>query len=476
MGREISGSGTRTEKAAPAERQPVFQAALNTSSPDTSLPPSPGPRLLERVRRSALAAAIARTATANVLISVLGGAGGLLLARGLGPTVRGQLVIVTTWPTFVGLIAAWGLPQATCFLVSKRPNERATIVSTGVAMSLVIGSIIAVAGWVLAPLISGDGGVITGLRVVFVLLPVYLMPGIWQAALQALDNRAWNRSRMVQPLFYFPAVFVLYISGRLTLLTGTAVFATSIALQALITGWMALRVAPLLGRPSISLLRPLVSYGSRSVAADAPWIVNARLDQVLLSLVVPASALGSYAAAVSLSLLASPISTAFGYVAFPRIAGSLDEEAARRTERLAVLGSVSAAVAVLAPMAVGAHWLIPRIFGPSFSPAVVPFLILAPAAVIFVTNRVMGDLLRGHGHPGIPAIAEWVSAVATVALLAALVPSMGIVGAAIASLSAYSVSAVVLATGLVRRSRRAGVKDSPSINREVAGLPQVGSR
>jgi O-antigen/teichoic acid export membrane protein len=49
--------------------------------------------------------------------------------------------------------------------------------------------------------------------------------------------------------------------------------------------------------------------------------------------------------------------------------------------------------------------------------------------------------MRAIGRPGVPAIAEGIGLVATVALLLLLLPALGIVGAAIASLAAYSVVA-----------------------------------
>lgn len=43
---------------------------------------------------------VARTASANVAIAILGGTGGIILALTLGPADRGTLVSAIAWPSF----------------------------------------------------------------------------------------------------------------------------------------------------------------------------------------------------------------------------------------------------------------------------------------------------------------------------------------------------------------------------------------
>ena len=51
-----------------------------------------------------------------------------------------------------------------------------------------------------------------------------------------------------------------------------------------------------------------------------PATVNAYLDQLVLSQLVPPAALGCYAIAVSATLVPVPLVSAIGNVAFPRLA------------------------------------------------------------------------------------------------------------------------------------------------------------
>jgi O-antigen/teichoic acid export membrane protein len=405
-------------------------------------------RALSDTRSSTTTRATFRTAFVNLAIAGMGAAGGLMLAAGLGAEARGHLAVVLIWPSVIGTLSAVGLPQATCFAISKWQKEAGRITMTAMSISFTVALVVAVVGILLAPAIGDTAEVTTGLRIVFAFTPIYFIPGILIAALQALDNRAWNLVRLAQPGVYFGGIAVALGTGRLTVSIAIAIYVSSLTVQLLLSAVVAVHR---IDRP-LSAVRAwvprLLSYGLRSVAAIAPSEINARFDQMLLSLTVSPAALGNYAAAVSLSTTAYPISSAFGNVAFPRIAASQDASEVRRIEKLAISGSLASATIILVPLGLVASWLIPALFGSDYRQAILPFLILIPGSVLLVTNRVMGDLLRGRGQPTIPAAAELSGAVVTVVLLAALVPKLGIKGAAIASVVAYAVAAAVLAKGL----------------------------
>jgi O-antigen/teichoic acid export membrane protein len=88
--------------------------------------------------------------------------------------------------------------------------------------------------------------------------------------------------------------------------------------------------------------------------------------------------------------------------------------------------------AALAPL------LIKVFFGARFLPSVRAAQILLFAAVFQGLNSVLGNALRNLGHPGKPAAGEVLGMAATVGLLAVLLPRYGILGAAAASLIAYT--------------------------------------
>ena len=76
-----------------------------------------------------------------------------------------------------------------------------------------------------------------------------------------------------------------------------------------------------------------------------------------------------------------------------------------------------------------------------------------PGAVFLACGQVTGDLLRGRRQPAVVAWAQGIAAIFTVALLFALLPLVGVYGAAIASTVSYGVALAVMLRRLSRLSR-----------------------
>jgi O-antigen/teichoic acid export membrane protein len=210
------------------------------------------------------------------------------------------------------------------------------------------------------------------------------------------------------------------------------------------------------GRAHLRLVRPLAAYGLAQIAAVTPAALNSDLDQLILSQTVRAADLGRYAIAVSLTSLPIPLVAAIGNVAFPRLAAQRQATSATdRLQRIAVLGSAGLAAAMLVPLALVAHWLVPMVFGASYEGAVPLLWILTPAGVFLACGQVVGDLLRGRNRPAAVAWAQGLAAVFTVVLLLALLPVVGVYGAAIASTVAYGVALAAMLRILRRLPRHA---------------------
>jgi O-antigen/teichoic acid export membrane protein len=204
----------------------------------------------------------------------------------------------------------------------------------------------------------------------------------------------------------------------------------------------------------VDLVRPLVRYGLAQIAAVAPATVNAYLDQLVLSQLVPPADLGRYAIAVSITMVPIPLVSAIGNVAFPWLAARRATSAeGHGLQRAAVVVSAVTASAILLPIAAIAFWLIPEVFGPAYRGAVPLLWILTPGGIFLACGQVVGDLLRGLGQPGRVATAQGLAAVFTVILLVALLPSTGVAAAAIASTVAYGVALAVMIRWLWRPPR-----------------------
>jgi O-antigen/teichoic acid export membrane protein len=94
------------------------------------------------------------------------------------------------------------------------------------------------------------------------------------------------------------------------------------------------------------------------------------------------------------------------------------------------------------------------LFSAGFLPAYPALLILLPGVVLLGTAKILTNDIAGRGYPHYNSITSAISLIATVALDFVLVPTRGIVGAALASTLAYSLTFAVSVVFYVLVSRR----------------------
>jgi O-antigen/teichoic acid export membrane protein len=195
------------------------------------------------------------------------------------------------------------------------------------------------------------------------------------------------------------------------------------------------------GHADRRLAKRLLRYGASQLLARTPTAVNVNIDQLVLSQAVRSFDLGQYSLAVTLTSLATPALAPIGSVLFPRLASRRDSaNDARRMQWAAVLVTVAVSTALMAALAATASSLIPLVFGNRYTPSVDLVWIMAPSGIFLALNQVVGDLLRGRGQPLAIALSQGVGAVLTLAMLALLVPALGVTGAAITTTVTYGVT------------------------------------
>lgn len=190
----------------------------------------------------------------------------------------------------------------------------------------------------------------------------------------------------------------------------------------------------------------ILKYGLRTWLGTVGGILILRLDQVLLAPLAGAQELGWYAVAVSIAEVPAFGLLAVRDVIFPAAADRGDPSLVARAARIALLITlpVCAFGIVLAPFAV------PLVFGEDFRPAVDMTQVLLVAAIPSGLALVLSGGLFSIGRPGLASLAQATAAAVTIVALFVLVPSLGGLGAALASLAAYIISALLIAIGLVR--------------------------
>jgi O-antigen/teichoic acid export membrane protein len=404
------------------------------------------------LRLSGTIRSVSNTACFSIGSSMAAALGGAILARVLGPTLKGEYAAVVAWFGIVLMLGDIGQPAALCFYVARQPRFAREFVATSRMMMVIAGSLVLVIGLSLAPVLGHDQPSLTlAYRIVFGGSIVSFLGASYSYSLQARRPVYWNLSRVSQPVLGLVAICGMWIGHVLTLDRAAGALVATSLLQLSGAYYFCRRVGLAPGRARPSLVRPLASYGLAQIASVTPYALNASLDQLILSQLVPAADLGRYAIAVSITLIPVPVVSAIGSMAFPRLAAREVITAENdRLMKLAVLVSAGVAAVVLIPVALTADWLVPLVFGSQYQAAVPLLWILAPGGVFLACGQVTGDLLRGRKNPVVVAYSQWTAAVVTVALLFLLLPSLGVAGAAVASTVAYGIALLAMVWALWR--------------------------
>lgn len=402
---------------------------------------------------SGLGKSVATTAAFNVMTAGTAAAAGIVIARSLGPTGRGEYAAILAWYGPVHHIGQLGQASATTFFVARHPQRTPVYLATSRNMMAASGIAVLVMGLVAAPLLGRHNPAMTlGYGLMFATCLPAFIGGTFTFSLQSSDLSRWNLVRIIQPALFVVTVGVLHLTGHLGLIPALLALSVTLVVQAGFSYELCRRRRVTGGRADLALARPMMRYGLLRLVASIPGEIVFGVDRLVLSLAVAPAALGQYAVAFSLTSVAGPIVAAVGNVTFPRLASRvLSPMGAARLQRRAVLASIATGVILMLPLALLASWAVPAVFGTGYRDAVPLVWLLAPGGVFFASTQVCSDLLLGYGRPLAVAWAQGAASVVTIGVMAVLLPTAGASGVAIASSVGAATSFLLMMRALRRR-------------------------
>lgn len=402
----------------------------------------------------------------------LGVVTGVLSARMLGPVGRGEYAAIIIWPTAIGSVLAFGINQAVVFHLGQRTftvSEAAT--ATGAiglfqcALSVVIGLL------VVPHALAGYSALVQHLGIIFVLFTPAMILGMYPANLfQGLaDLPLFNLIRVIAPFTYCAGLLGLYVAhrGDLDSIIGWQVtgYVAALALG-LAMVWRILR--PRFQWNKVAIPRVL-HYGLRTQGLSIAYFFNQRIDQLILSLLIPPRQLGLYAVAVTLSTAVAVFPQAAGIVAFSKGSGEHGADA-KATIGVAFCSSLIWLLFSCSALYALAPFLIRHVFGGAFDGSILACRILLPGALMTGLSFVLYNAASALGRPAIGSYAEGASVIVTATGLFWLVPRYGYVAAAVVSSVAYGISFLVM---LVLAHRMLGLNFRVLL---IGGLRKAGLR
>jgi len=398
--------------------------------------------------------------------AVIGMATSILVARYLGPEMRGYYGLVLL---AVGTLTAFGhlgLGSAIAYYTGKNEIPRGEIMTFLVVSSLVIGSVLAAAFLIVYPYIPE---IWTGiprsimliglLAVPFTFFQSYLM----RFSLAMFKVKEKNIISFLNTLSYLVMITIVIVLMRKGY--AAAVFSSTAAIAVSTAVGFALVARSV--RPAkqfnTSLLRPFLTYGSMAYAIMVLNFFNRRVDVYLVKHFLTVSDVAFYQIAVSMAERLWMIPNTLDAILYPTLM-TTDKDPSKFTA-MVCRNNLFIGALLSGCLAFGARILVVPLYGPDFAAVtnVIYSLLLgvtvAPLSVFLWTFFATRNQLR------IGVFASAVGTVSTLILNFLLIPRMGIIGAGLAMSTSLCVTAAVLIAIFTRRTG-ASLRETLIVNRD----------
>jgi O-antigen/teichoic acid export membrane protein len=377
----------------------------------------------------------------SAVSGVAGLVSGIVLARQLGPGLRGEMAAVIAWVAILTLCGDLGIGFGASYFVSRQRERVHLLWTQSLCAAAVLGSALAIGATTVLPsrihIASVDRSVA---MIAFGAIPIMMATSHQVYLLLGLGYlKEVNRTRFFGAVIYTTIILLLTKLGFCNPSAYLCGFSMAQCMSCGLATYYCRRRLNVRPRLSMAGLPELIKYGLKTQIGSLSAQANLRLDQLLLSLWLAPADLGLYVVAVALSSMPAPLFSALSLVITNSVLRARNfKEGARAACRQLAFAALATSPFLLAAI-VAAGWLLRVMFGHQFAGAGSMARLLLAAALFQGVNQLGGAALRSIGWPGRAAWSEFVGVAVTVALLTALVPRVGALGAAIASLAAYSV-------------------------------------
>lgn len=377
----------------------------------------------------------------------------VLIARSLGPHGRGLYALPLAMLGVVMAVSHVGLEQSNIFLASRGTSAR-SLWSNGTLVAVVIGLVVGL-GMALVAVVAGDELPLPAAWFAVALgqVPLLLLVQYWSSVLQ-LEDRYLTVVLLTLISIAVHAVAIGALAAA-EALTPFRVLASTWIVNGLT--WLSILIASRRAgvanlRPNVDALRRGLVFGLKVHGGMVAFFLLLRIDQLMVRAFDGFRALGLYSLAVTLAELLWLVTDPLAVALLPyqvRAGADDDRRLAFAMVRLSLLISATAAAVVWVLAPVGIRW----VFGPSFEDAAWLLRWLLPGTIALAAARPLWAVLLGDGRAALLSLLGVLALTLNIVLNLALLPTIGPVGASVASSAAY----VLLLASYVVVTRRVGV-------------------
>jgi O-antigen/teichoic acid export membrane protein len=381
------------------------------------------------------------TLSSRLVVSILGLATTVVVARGIGAEGKGayELVLLVS-----ALGVAWGglgVDMAVIYYVGKGVLADHDLKPALLGYSVVWGSVVAAITFLLGQQL-GDSvlrSVDASLLVLAsALIPPLMMLSCLRAALLGRNQLlAYNGVNIVQAVAscLLMALVLLALGSGLYGAIGAYAASSLLALGLLLWKERTSLAGSSISR-AVATVWQLVRFGSKAQIGNVLLFLSYRADLLILNMFLGTAAVGYYTVAVALSEAIWYLPRTVALNLLPRVASSRDDDAERLTPLVCRTTLILSLLLALGLAAAG-PLIIRLLFTEEFLPSVLPLWLLLPGVV---AASVVAPIASHQVGQGRPLTSLYVALLSTPICLPAyllLIPRFGLAGAAVASSISY---------------------------------------
>jgi len=419
------------------------------------------------------------TFSTSLAIQFCGLITGILTARIMGPTARGELATVMLWPMILSNLGLLGCNWALAREVAADPRKESDWIRAAVAVGFAAACVCLVLGYWLIPYSLPSDRRYLGSLVRVCLLSIPL--GIFNQTLLAIEHgrMRWRRYNFVRAsffIFYVILICLIAVNRKAQVQWFVWAYLTSHALTVILR-LLLQRGLFTAGKLHVTECFRLLRRGLPYFWATASNLLALQLDKIIVVSLMSAEAAGIYTVAVTFSCAQSSLGEALGITSFALLsnAKSIDRQGKILTETFRQATLTSAGLGLVLSCFV--PLLIGPLFGQEFAQAARPAVILTASAALTTPGGILIQGLRGAGRP-YPGLASQLLGTGVLAGSAALLlPKFGLMGmawAVVLSACVQIVLSIATASALLRISPRCfwpfGARDVRELWRSVMAV------
>ena len=377
------------------------------------------------------------------------------LGRFLGPETYGEYGVIISLMTLINLVQTSGLPQATAKFIAEKSDEADAIFKRAIQVQLVLALVLMVVlGFLAIPSAHflGDTKLAPYIAATALILPLY---GLYSIYIGYYNGRHLFKKQAIINIAYSIAkmVFVILLTIYFGLWGAIAGFIIS-PLLAIFTGGFYPK-----GKSAAFPSRQLIGFSIPLIIFSVLSMLQLSTDIFLVKKFIGEDKwTGYYVAAQNVSLVLYLGLSAFSQMILPGIAKAFGENDRRQASvllgdayRYLLIGLLPLAALFMAR----SDQLITLLYSPVYGPGAEALSVLVAAYAALTIYVLSANSLNGAGWPRYSNVISVIGVLTTGIIAWNLIPSQGIRGAAVGTLSGAVVSMILgfLATFVLIRPR-----------------------